>query len=135
MTRRKKAEKNATRRIPVPLEPTSGHLYRYHLIATIRYLVATSYTCASLGGLCVPDTAQARSFDTRNLISDREIPDPEGDYGEGTSRSGVWVRTFEGNGGGFRKASEGISLSFSFGVSSNEFQRILPRLTPVPRRG
>lgn len=33
--------------IPVSytFEPTSGHFYRHHLIATIRYLVATSYIC------------------------------------------------------------------------------------------
>lgn len=33
--------------IPVSytFEPTSGHFYRHHLIATIRYLMATSYIC------------------------------------------------------------------------------------------
>lgn len=47
----REAERDATR-IPVPFGPTSAHLYRRHLIATIRYLVATSYVCESPGPVC-----------------------------------------------------------------------------------
>lgn len=56
-------------------------------------------------------------------ITERGLLDP----GFGYERS-------RGMAEGLGKRQKG-SLSFSFGVSSNEFQRILPRLVPVPRRG
>ena len=90
--------------------------------------MATSRSCTCARSRGPSDTAQAHeSFDTRNLISDREIPDPERDYEQGGrglfSRScvsrGCFRRLLRGERRAhvrfvFRTVSEGIFLGANF---------------------